>query len=227
VKSQKFEELSASEFAEAMTEKPLVYVPIGSLEFHGRHLPLGMDTIHAYAFCLHVARRTGGVVLPPSYWGAVGRDGWKGSLLVSEATRNAVIRDVFRLLAEQGVKLIVSVTGHYPEVQGEAIIKLAREAMEQNPSVRILALDPFTTNPSDTRPDHGGKKETSLMLAIRPELVNMSELSAADAFEGIWKDAVEGTAEFGRAYFEASAENCASMVQQTFQAQVSAAVPGA
>ncbi len=218
MKSQKYEELSASEFAEALNERPLVYVPIGSLEFHGRHLPMGMDTIHAYAFCLAVARRTGGVVLPPTFWGSAGREGWTGSLLVSAATLHALIRDIFRLLGEQGAKLIVSATGHYPEVQGVAITKLAEECMQQNPSTKILTLDPFTTNPSDTKPDHGGRKETSLMLALRPELVKMSELSAPNAFEGIWKDAVDGTADFGRAYFEASVEKCVAVVEKAVQA---------
>ena len=213
----RYEELTASQFAEALEEMSLVYFPVGSLEFHGPHLPLGMDTIHAYGFCLAVARQTGGIVLPPSYWGAVGHDGWTGSLLVSEKTFRALVRDVFGLLGEQEVKLIVASTGHHPALQGKTIAGIARASMRKNPSSRILVLDPYGTNPTDQKADHAGKKETSLMLAIRPELVHVEELHGRDdAFEGIGRDAVEGTGGFGREYFNASVQNCASIVRDAW-----------
>jgi creatinine amidohydrolase/Fe(II)-dependent formamide hydrolase-like protein len=59
--SHKFEELAADELTEVLNQTSLVYVPIGTLEFHGVHLPLGMDTIHAYEFCLQATEQTGGV----------------------------------------------------------------------------------------------------------------------------------------------------------------------
>lgn len=52
------------------------------------------------------------------------------------------------------------------------------------------------------------------MLALRPELVHMNELVGDDAFRGIGKDCVEGSAEFGTEYFKASVEMCASMVKE-------------
>ncbi len=216
LKSYKYEELSASQFAQALEEMPLVYLPFGTLEYHGPHLPLGMDTIHAYEFCLRVAQKTGGIVLPPSYWGTIGHDGWKGSLLVSEETFRALIRDIFRLLAQQGVKLIVATTGHNPKLVGEIIAKIAQESMGKNPSTRILTLDPYGTNPEDKRADHAGKKETSLMLAIRPELVHMDELLGDNAFKGIWEDCVDGTEDFGTKYLRASVENCTSIVREAW-----------
>jgi len=73
-------------------------------------------------------------------------------------------------------------------------------------------LDPYGTNPEDEKADHAGKKETSLMLAIRPELVHMNELLGDDAFVGIWRDCVDGTEEFGTGYLRASVENCTSIV---------------
>lgn len=216
MKYYKYEELSALQFAQALQEISLVYVPVGSLEFHGPHLPLGMDTIHAYEFCMQVARNTGGIVLPPSYWGAVGHDAWKGSLLISEETFRALMHDVFRLLAEQGVKLIIATTGHHPSHQGKTIAEIAQESMSKNPSTRILALDPYGTNPNDVKADHAGKKETSLMLAIRPELVHMNELHGDDTFKGIGEDCVDGTEEFGRRYIKASVENCTFIVKEAW-----------
>jgi creatinine amidohydrolase len=174
-----------------------------------------MDTIHVYEFCLRAAEQTGGVVLPPTYWNANGHVGWTGSLLVRERTFRAIIRDIFALLSGQGVKLIVASTGHWPTKQGVTIAKLAREWMKRHPQTTVLALDPFSCHPVDRRADHAGKKETSLMLAIRPELVHMDTLSKReDVFRGIGKDAVDGNRAFGETYFHASLRNYVEIVKE-------------
>ena len=177
MRTHKFEELTAPELTTVLEQTSLVYVPVGSLEFHGPHLPLGMDTIHVYEFCLRAAEQTGGVVLPPTYWNANGHRGWTGSLLVRERTFRAIIRDIFELLFEQGAKLIVASTGHWPTKQGVTIANLAREFMRKHPQTKVLVLDPFGCHPTDPKADHAGKKETSLMLTLRPELVHMDTLS--------------------------------------------------
>jgi creatinine amidohydrolase len=212
MKFYRYEELSAVDLAGILKERSLVYVPVGSMEFHGPHLPLGVDTINAYEFCLRVADRTGGIVLPPTYWNANGHDGWPGSLLVRERTFRALFRDLFRLLAAQGVKLVVASTGHWPQKQGATLARLAREAMKARPKTRILALDLYTTNPDDPTCDHAGAKETSLMRTLRPDLVHMRRLVDETSYKGIGLDAAKGTAERGRIYLNASVENCAAMV---------------
>jgi creatinine amidohydrolase len=216
VKTCKFEELTAHEATWILKQASLVYVPIGSLEFHGPHLPLGMDTIHSYEFCQRVAERTGGLVLPPTYWNANGHVGWPGSLLVRERTFRALVRDILNLLAEQKVQLVVISTGHWPAKQGVAIAKVANEVMRKNPNApRILVLDPFGCHPTDKDPGHAGMKETSLMLALRPELVHMDKLSETpDAFDGIGEDAGDGNADFGGEYFNASLQNCVNIVKE-------------
>lgn len=218
MRSRKYEELTAKEFQEALKEHSMVYFPVGSLEFHGPHLPLGLDTLHAYEFCLRAAERTGGIVLPPTFWGTTGHVGWPGSLLISEDTFRGIVRDVFRLLAEQGVKLVVATTGHWPERQGGLVAKIAQEAMNERPQTRILVLDPFTANPMDPNPGHAGLKETALMMFLRPELVHTAELKGEEAFKGIGKDCVEATACFGADYFEASLANFVRAVKEAWDA---------
>jgi len=44
---------------------PVVYVPFGLIEWHGRHLPLGNDALKAHAILVKCAERVGGVVYPP------------------------------------------------------------------------------------------------------------------------------------------------------------------
>jgi creatinine amidohydrolase len=215
--SQRWEELSATELVKALEQTSLVYVPIGTLEFHGAHLPLGTDAIHAHEFCLAAAQRTGGVVLPPTHWSPHGHEGWPGSLLVREETFRSLLTDVFTLLCEQGVKLIVACTGHYPSKQDPAIRKIADDVVQRFPETRTLVLGPWC-HPSDPSADHGGKKETALMLALRPSLVHMERLSGQEAMRGIAASAVEGTAPFGRDYFSAEVENFVSKVNEARRA---------
>ena len=213
----KWEEMSASDLKAALERKSLVYVPIGTLEFHGVHLPLATDAIHAYEFCLAAAARTGGVVLPVSHWSPHGHQKWLGSMLVREETFRALMTDVFTRLAEQDVKWVVACTGHYPEKQEPAIRTIAGAVMERFPKTRIVVLGPWC-HPTDASADHGGKKETDLMLALRPKLVHMERLKGPDAFRGVGKSAVEGTARSGREYFEAEVKKFVEVLSQTMRA---------
>ena len=211
--SQRWEELSATQLTELLQQASIAYVPIGTLEFHGAHLPLGTDAIHAYEFCLAAARRTGGVVLPVTHWSPHGHEGWPGSLLVRESTFRALVTDIFTLLAEQGVNLIVACTGHWPARQEPAIRKIADDVMDRATQTRILVLGPWC-HPADPSADHGGNKETSLMLALKPSLVDMDRLKGVDAMRGIGASAVEGTASFGKRYFAAELENFVAEVNK-------------
>ena len=132
-------------------------------------------------------------------------------------TFRALLTDVFTLLCQQGVKLIVASTGHYPSKQEPAIKKIAEDAGKQFPDTRILVLGPWC-HPTNPSADYGGKKETSLMLALRPGLVHMDRLAGEKAMRGIATSAVEGTAAFGKDYFEVALENFVGTVNKSRQA---------
>ena len=172
----RYEEMTAEEVQAALRERPLAYVPIGSLEFHGCHLPVGLDTMHAHRFCLAAAERTAGVVLPPTYWGTRGHEAYEGSVLLSEEAIAGLVWSILERLAKLGYRLIVLCTGHYPEVQGALLKRVAEEYMGTPQAARVLALDPFTCQPMEPAVDHGGCVETSLMLYLRPELVDLARL---------------------------------------------------
>ena len=212
----KWDEMSASDLQAALERKSLVYVPIGTLEFHGVHLPLATDAIHTYEFCLAAAARTGGVVLPVSHWSPHGHQKWPGSMLVREETFRALMTDVFTRLAEQEIRWVVACTGHYPSKQEPAIRTIASEVMERFPKTRIVVLGPWC-HPEDPSADHGGKKETSLMLALRPQWVHMKRLEGPNAFRGVGKNAVEATARFGRDHFEAEVNRFVQLIDKTLR----------
>ena len=69
MKNVQFELMKPGEIIEEKKLLPLVFLPVGPLEWHGPHLPLGTDPLIAYEISLRIARDIGGVVLPPFYWG--------------------------------------------------------------------------------------------------------------------------------------------------------------
>ena len=62
---RRYERLRPAELRALAEAAPLAYVPLGPLEFHGEHLPTGVDLFEAHGLCLRAASQSGGVVLPP------------------------------------------------------------------------------------------------------------------------------------------------------------------
>ena len=65
----RFETLVPAELLQEVNGRSLVYQPVGSMEWHGPHMGMGMDTVNAYSVAVETAKRTGGVVMPPLYIG--------------------------------------------------------------------------------------------------------------------------------------------------------------
>ena len=56
----RYSELRPAEFRTRLAERPLAYLPLGTLEWHGEHLPLGADSIQSEGLMIECARRLGG-----------------------------------------------------------------------------------------------------------------------------------------------------------------------
>ena len=215
MRTVRYEEMTAEEAQAALEERPLVYVPIGSLEYHGCHLPVGLDTLHAHRFCLAAAVRTAGVVLPPTYWGTRGHESYEGSVLLSEDTVSSLVRNVLERLGGSGYRLIVLCTGHYPEVQGALLRQVAEEYGRAPEASRVLVLDPFTCQTMEPPIDHGGRVETSLMLHLRPDLVDMARLKThPDAFRGVAPSCELGSAAEGEERFRLALDAFVARVEE-------------
>ena len=64
-----------SQIASALAERSVIYVPLGTYEWHGQHLPIGLDALTAHGVCCVAAQRDGGLVCPPLYYGTGGGHG--------------------------------------------------------------------------------------------------------------------------------------------------------
>jgi creatinine amidohydrolase len=69
----RMEYMRPHQLIEARNERSVAYLPVSPIEWHGPHNPVGVDGLHAYKTALEVARRFGGVVMPPLYAGLGGQ----------------------------------------------------------------------------------------------------------------------------------------------------------
>jgi creatinine amidohydrolase len=167
---------------------PVVYVPFGSLEWHGYHDPLGVDTIKAHALCLRAAERGGGVVVPGTFW-PIGGMPHPWTVRMSEQLVHELAVAVYEQMAHVGFKVVLAVTGHYGFEQVLHVKKAALEVMYRT-GLSIYALPEYEVA-VDTgyRGDHAAKWETSLIQALFPHLVDLGEAqSEIEAMDGVLGD---------------------------------------
>jgi creatinine amidohydrolase len=214
---------------------PVALWPVGAVEPHGPHAPLGTDTLISVGMCERAAERLGNaVVLPPLPFG-VTRYGaaFAGAIGISEQTLRAVVLDVAKAVTEQGFRRLVIVNNHFEPEQVATLRAAADEA-------GALYLDLVRRRNAERLTDefrrgscHAGRYETSLVLADAPELVdatakelppNEVDMPAAMAagrtdFVAMGMDRAycgapaEATAEEGRATFETLTDMLVELVQ--------------
>ncbi|MFN4336274.1 MAG: creatininase family protein [Candidatus Nitrosocaldus sp.] len=145
-------------------------LPIGSLEQHGKHLPLGTDSIIAERIAAIVAERTNALLLPCIYYGISYEHEPLFNVSISAQTLCMLVGDICRSLVNLGVKNIIILNAHYGNEY--ALLSCTKELAETYRDSGVLIYS-ITYSLFIDRMDHAGENETSLMLAIRPDLVRM------------------------------------------------------
>lgn len=172
----RYQELRPDQLAEMIQTHPIVFWPLGLLEHHGWHLPVGLDGIKAERTCIRIAERTGGVLLPTMWWGAGGGHGdFMWTCYQPEAAAEAIlVRTIERLLAF-GFRAIVLLAGHYP---WRTILDRHLPAFqEQHPDVLFLWGTEMDIVEGLRLPgDHAAREESSYGLALLPEFVDLDAL---------------------------------------------------
>ena len=215
-KEVRWEYLHPKEFAEAVTACPVCYLPVGTLERHGSHLPFGLDALKAHGLCVRAAQQHGGVVLPPLHWGTHGwwaeeyrqgtgdpnsptRQQPPGTVYIHEGLLMNLLSAMFREVEHAGFRVIVALTGHYPKVQVTAV-KYAAEQYMVSSRIKIWALfEPELSGEVEVGSDHAGKWETSLLWALYPETVKIERCPDPDTGLFLWANqtALEASRELG------------------------------
>lgn len=145
-------------------------IPLGSTEQHGPHLPLETDARIAVAVACGAAEQLGATVAPVMAYGASGEHaGFKGTLSIGTEALRTIIVELVRS-ASLTFPAITLVNGH----GGNHEAVTAAVSQLQNEGHNVDAWSPRIPG-GDA---HAGRTETSLMLAIAPELVRTSAAEA-------------------------------------------------
>lgn len=168
----RYAELRPAELEAVRAAAPVAYLPWGALTWHGPHLPLGSDTFVAEAVAERCVRRTGGVLLPATCWPLAAPRA--GSLGLQAATLRALLGDALAAVARAGWRVAVVVSGGASPADDLLLIAAAREAIERR-GLLTLALPPLSIVDAEML-DQAAMWESSLMLAIRPDLANLDAL---------------------------------------------------
>ncbi len=191
-----WEELSWEQIAairDAGTD--MVILPVGATEQHGLHLPTGVDTLSATAIAAGASAKTGIPMLPPIAYGcSLGHSKkWPGTLPLRPQTLAAVVSELAEWVSSAGYNRLLILNGH---VTNFAPLRCALENIRADLPEMKIALRSiweiteeveafYTADAGDNW--HANNAETSLMMHLRPDLVNMAKATdepnrSADCF---------------------------------------------
>ena len=190
-----YTELTPQEFKERLAKAPIAYLPLGTLEWHGYHMPLGADGLISSGFFIELAKKVGGIVLPMLFLGpdnskTVDGKAYYGMDIQSYPSQHPqqllgsaywvkksffkqILADILKQLKRVGFKIVVA-HGHGPSTM--AFYQSSKKWKEE------LELELYTCWRNDEsdgmgiQTDHAAANETSLMMAINPELVKIENL---------------------------------------------------
>ena len=213
----------------SQTGKALVILPVGVVEEHGAHLPLGLDSfaaeVYAASSAPHLEEHGYEVVVAPTIGYGVARAAidFPGTLSLEPDTLRSMVVEIGRSLARHGLNSLVILNGHR-DLHHMKALDDARNILVEEKTAQVLcvgfASDPqmtaacyregvrqFYKSPQPDREGHGSESETSVALHSFPDLVNHEALKTLDpnfdydveAFRNETKD--YGSISGGRGYF--------------------------
>ncbi len=168
----KYLELYPHEFKKRLNVNPLAYLPLGSLEYHGYHNVLGLDSLKAEKICQLAAQKFGGIVFPSVY---LGFDSYPDLNLEKYPNKQYdcyhlkknsyvdIIKQYCFRIQRIGFEKIFILAGHYPNKD------VLFECFSGDDSIFLYTEAELVGKLGD----HAGKWETSLMMYLFPDYVNL------------------------------------------------------
>lgn len=162
--------------------KDLVILPVGATEQHSLHLPVGVDTFSVAAVAQGVSAKTGFPVMPPLAYGcSLGHTKkWPGTISLKPETLSAIILEIAEWIVGAGFSRLVLLNGHYTNW---APLRCGLENIRYKyPNFRIALRSVWEISAEinelyiqDAVNFHANCAETSIMLAVRPDLVQLEK----------------------------------------------------
>jgi creatinine amidohydrolase len=183
---RRYQELRPDQLREIARRRPIAFWPLGLLEHHGWHLPLGLDGLKAEHICIRVAQRTGGVLLPTMWWGAgISLCEVMWTLCQPEHAAEAILVNTVEKLVTFGFRVIVLLAGHYP--WRPILNRHMPDLQRRNPETLFLWGTEMEIGGDLRLPgDHAAREETSYGLALFPELVDLDAMRSGRDSTSAW-----------------------------------------
>jgi creatinine amidohydrolase len=178
--------MTSHELASALAETDVALVPVGAIEQHGGHLPLGQDNYQIEEIVRRAVVKLGSsgrkaIFGPTIPFAPISNLKFPGSIDIRPSTLVILVKEVCLNLRRDGIRKIVLVMGH--DMSLGALMVAARElTAETSDELEVIVLNwlPFVVKllpeafagiPEGMRDGHGGAGETARMLAQHPNLV--------------------------------------------------------
>ncbi len=212
-----------------------VFIPFGSLEEHGLHLPLSTDTIQAYQVGKRASELIPLFVAPPIHYGNCRSTNLHpGTISISTTTLRGLLKDLVRSFYRQGMRNLVVLTGHAGGAHRMALQDAGEELLDELPELRIAVVTEYELARDEGRgivetPEdaHAGEIETSRIMHSHPHLVQGTSPEEYPTFPtgilvrdkrrywpgGVWGDPSKATAEKGARIEELVARKVADLVK--------------
>lgn len=179
------EEMNAVQVRENINKKTIAVLIFGACENHGNHMPFGSDFIFPEELAKRTvakARKKSIVILPPIPYGAsLHHNEFQMTMSLEPHTLEMVIEDLFSSIIKNGISRILVINGHDGNIS--PIESAARKTKDRHKEVVIACLEAWWISIGEITNGlfevwqglgHGGEAETSTMLAVRPDLVDMN-----------------------------------------------------
>ena len=188
-----WQNLKAQDLRALANDNAVVVIPIASIEQHGPHLPVMTDTRLGHEIAIRAARKAQAkrpTVVTPVVWMGLSEHHmpFGGTLIVSHATFRAILRDLITSLMRHGFRDILISNSH-----GGNIIAMQQIADELSPELgATIVTTTYVTEGGEAFADlmedqanvmHACEGETSMMMAVEPDLVDASDLSSLRSME--------------------------------------------
>ena len=223
----RFDELLPHQFRKRLERRPIAYLPLGTIEWHGEHLPLGSDAIQSEGLMIECAREMGGIVMPPIHLGPdrakldeqgkmlIGMDYAQSTdpprqldgscYWVPPGLHEALIDAILTQLKRAGFQAVFA-DGHGPSRWSWVENIPEREARF---GLKLFGVTKEISGAWKSQVDHAARNETSLMMHFRPASVDLAQLPSS---RDVWPQGVGGqdprdsTPEYGRECLAASVD---------------------
>ncbi len=169
-------EYNWKEIEEYLNSKQAVIIPVGSIEQHGEHLPLGTDTMVAEAVAQGVARETGVLVGPTVSCG------WSphhmilpGTVTIRPEVLIEYLYDIIESLSQHGFQQFLLINGH--RIVNISWMQIVAERAKRKLDLTVILADPAMLSKEFSRDNdlemlgHGDEIESSHMMYIHSDLV--------------------------------------------------------